>query len=122
MTSRRHRAGGDYASIVSVPVGSTLAETRRQLVLRTFASTNGDIDRTAKTLGHVGRRRRAVSCRRCWSAASRDGYDAGDDAEEDPAASTGAASPPVAMPADAPSPVGAPPAKTATAGRSRKTS
>ena len=49
ITSRRHRASAEYAAVVSVPVGSTLAEARRQLVLRTLASTNGDIDQTAKT-------------------------------------------------------------------------
>jgi hypothetical protein len=49
ITSRRHRAGAEYAAVVSVPVGATLAEARRQLVLKTLASTNGDIDQTAKT-------------------------------------------------------------------------
>ena len=34
-----------------VPAGSSLADTRRQLVLRTFATTNGDAARTAKIVG-----------------------------------------------------------------------
>src|SRR5688572_7750223 len=42
LTSRRHRASTEYASVVSVPVGSTLAEARRQLVLKTFTTANGD--------------------------------------------------------------------------------
>jgi len=33
-----------------VPPGATLADTRRQLVLRAFASTNGDYARTARLL------------------------------------------------------------------------
>jgi hypothetical protein len=32
-------------------VGATAAEARRQLVLRTFASTSGDAARTSKVLG-----------------------------------------------------------------------
>jgi len=34
-----------------VPPGATLADTRRQLVLRAFASTNGDYARTATIVG-----------------------------------------------------------------------
>jgi DNA-binding NtrC family response regulator len=51
ITSRRHRAGADYTAVVSLSVGATLAEARRQLVLKTFASTSGDLERTAKTVG-----------------------------------------------------------------------
>src|SRR3954452_21543562 len=36
---------------LTIPVGATAAEARRQLVLRTFASTSGDAARTAKVLG-----------------------------------------------------------------------
>ena len=36
---------------LTIPVGATAAEARRQLVLRTFASTSGDATRTAKMLG-----------------------------------------------------------------------
>jgi DNA-binding NtrC family response regulator len=36
---------------VSIPVGSTVADARQQLVLKTFASTGGDIARTARMLG-----------------------------------------------------------------------
>jgi DNA-binding NtrC family response regulator len=36
---------------VSIPVGSTVADARQQLVLKTFASTGGDVARTARMLG-----------------------------------------------------------------------
>ena len=36
---------------MTVPPGATLADTRRQLVLRAFASTNGDYARTATIVG-----------------------------------------------------------------------
>ena len=36
---------------ITVPPGATLADTRRQLVLRAFASTNGDYARTATIVG-----------------------------------------------------------------------
>jgi hypothetical protein len=36
---------------LTIPVGATAAEARRQLVLRTFASTSGDAARTGKVLG-----------------------------------------------------------------------
>jgi hypothetical protein len=36
---------------MNVPPGATLADTRRQLVLRAFASTNGDYARTATMVG-----------------------------------------------------------------------
>jgi DNA-binding NtrC family response regulator len=46
------RLGADAAAVsVSISVGSTVADARRQLVLKTFASTGGDVARTAKMLG-----------------------------------------------------------------------
>jgi len=42
---------GEFATAISVPPGATLADTRRQLVLRAFASTNGDYARTATIVG-----------------------------------------------------------------------
>jgi two-component system response regulator HydG len=48
---RHLRASGEMPAVITLPVGSTMAEARRQLVLRTFASTGGDADRTAKLLG-----------------------------------------------------------------------
>ena len=45
------RMSGDTPASVSIPVGSTVADARRQLVLKTFASTGGDVGRTAKMLG-----------------------------------------------------------------------
>jgi DNA-binding NtrC family response regulator len=48
---RHLRATGEIPAVVNVPVGSSLADARRQLVLRTFASTAGDVERSAKLLG-----------------------------------------------------------------------
>jgi hypothetical protein len=36
---------------MTVPEGASLADTKKQLVLRTFASTSGDANRTAKIVG-----------------------------------------------------------------------
>jgi DNA-binding NtrC family response regulator len=47
----RHLRRGDSTSAMTVPPGATLADTRRQLVLRAFASTNGDYARTAAIVG-----------------------------------------------------------------------
>jgi DNA-binding NtrC family response regulator len=48
---RRLRAQSENQSAVTLSVGATLADARRQLLLRTFSSTGGDIPRTARTLG-----------------------------------------------------------------------
>jgi DNA-binding NtrC family response regulator len=48
---RHLRSTGEVSSSVTVPVGATAAEAQRQLVLRTFASTGGDIARTSRMLG-----------------------------------------------------------------------
>ena len=48
---RHLRASGEMPAVVSVPVGSSLADAKKQLVLRTFASTGGDLERSAKLLG-----------------------------------------------------------------------
>jgi DNA-binding NtrC family response regulator len=48
----RHLRGvSAVATSVTIPVGATVSDARRQLVLRTFASTGGDLERTAKVLG-----------------------------------------------------------------------
>ncbi|HEX9085315.1 MAG TPA: sigma-54 dependent transcriptional regulator [Gemmatimonadaceae bacterium] len=48
----RHLRRGQEANVsITVPPGATLADTRRQLVLRAFASTNGDSARTATVVG-----------------------------------------------------------------------
>jgi two-component system response regulator HydG len=47
----RHLRRGEGATSITVPAGATLAEARRQLVLRAFASTNGDYNRTATIVG-----------------------------------------------------------------------
>jgi hypothetical protein len=48
---RHLRSGDGFPAALTIPVGATAAEARRQLVLRTFASTSGDAGRTAKMLG-----------------------------------------------------------------------
>ena len=48
---RHLRRGQDANAPITVPPGATLADTRRQLVLRAFASTNGDYARTATIVG-----------------------------------------------------------------------
>jgi len=48
---RHLRRGADPTASITVPPGATLADTRRQLVLRAFASTNGDYARTATIVG-----------------------------------------------------------------------
>jgi hypothetical protein len=48
---RHLRRGQEGATSITVPPGATLADTRRQLVLRAFASTNGDYARTATIVG-----------------------------------------------------------------------
>ena len=48
---RHLRQSGEMPAVVSVSVGSTAADARRQLSLRTFASMGGDLQRAAKTLG-----------------------------------------------------------------------
>jgi DNA-binding NtrC family response regulator len=48
---RHLRTAGEVPSSVTIPVGATVSDARRQLVLRTFASTGGDASRTAKLLG-----------------------------------------------------------------------
>jgi DNA-binding NtrC family response regulator len=48
---RHLRSGGEMPSALTIPVGATAAEARQQLVLRTYASTSGDVGRTGKVLG-----------------------------------------------------------------------
>ena len=48
---RHIRMAGEATPPMTVPEGASLADTRRQLVLRTFASTGGDAVRTAKIVG-----------------------------------------------------------------------
>jgi DNA-binding NtrC family response regulator len=45
------RGAAAVPASVTIPVGATVSDARRQLVLRTFASTAGDVERTAKVLG-----------------------------------------------------------------------
>ncbi|MDO8500769.1 MAG: sigma-54 dependent transcriptional regulator [Gemmatimonadaceae bacterium] len=48
---RHVRMSGEFSAAMTVPAGSSLADTRKQLVLRTFASTSGDAVRTGKIVG-----------------------------------------------------------------------
>jgi DNA-binding NtrC family response regulator len=48
---RHLRLSGDSPPPMTVPEGASLADTKRQLVLRTFASTSGDAARTGKIVG-----------------------------------------------------------------------
>ncbi|HUQ18440.1 MAG TPA: sigma-54 dependent transcriptional regulator [Gemmatimonadaceae bacterium] len=48
---RHIRLAGEAAAPMTVPEGASLADTHKQLVLRTFASTSGDVARTAKIVG-----------------------------------------------------------------------
>jgi len=48
---RHVRVTGEFPAHMSVPPNATLADTRKQMVLRTFASTSGDAARTAKIVG-----------------------------------------------------------------------
>ncbi|MDB4877714.1 MAG: sigma-54 factor interaction protein [Gemmatimonadetes bacterium] len=48
---RHLRNNTELASSVTIPIGATVSDARRQLVLRTFSSTGGDPVRTAKVLG-----------------------------------------------------------------------
>ncbi|HMC56469.1 MAG TPA: sigma-54 dependent transcriptional regulator [Gemmatimonadaceae bacterium] len=45
------RQVADAPVSVTIPVGSSMADAQRQLVLRTFANSNGDAERAAKVLG-----------------------------------------------------------------------
>ncbi len=48
---RHLRAGSETSAPLTISPGTSLAETRKQLVLRSFASTGGDAARTAKIVG-----------------------------------------------------------------------
>jgi DNA-binding NtrC family response regulator len=116
LTSRRHRTA-DQTGLVSIPVGASLADARRQLVLQNFASAGGDLDRAAKMTGisvaDVRAELQALLERR-----------ASDGDRADLLASDGSSAaepPPVALPADAASSVGKSPAtQPAAAAKGRK--
>jgi len=48
---RHLRRGAEAPTSITLQPGATLADTRRQLVLRAFATTNGDYTRTATIVG-----------------------------------------------------------------------
>ncbi|HEX7019726.1 MAG TPA: sigma-54 dependent transcriptional regulator [Gemmatimonadaceae bacterium] len=48
---RHLRGASDVSSSVTIQVGASMSDAKKQLVLRTFASTGGDAPRTAKLLG-----------------------------------------------------------------------
>src|SRR4051812_31618 len=48
---RHLRNAADVPQSVTIQVGATMSDARKQVALRTFASQNGDLSRTAKLLG-----------------------------------------------------------------------
>jgi DNA-binding NtrC family response regulator len=48
---RHLKATSDVPSTLTISVGSSMADAQRQLILRTFATANGDVERAAKLLG-----------------------------------------------------------------------
>ncbi|HYD55031.1 MAG TPA: sigma 54-interacting transcriptional regulator, partial [Gemmatimonadaceae bacterium] len=70
---RHLRVSGEVSTAVTIPVGSTAADARRLYVLRTFASNNGDLARTARVLGVAEHdvRRDVLACLGEASEASR---------------------------------------------------
>jgi transcriptional regulator with PAS, ATPase and Fis domain len=48
---RHVRLSGEFPATLTMPAGASLADTKRQLVLRTFASTSGDLAKTGKIVG-----------------------------------------------------------------------
>ena len=51
VTPRHLRASGEIPTSITITVGTSAADARRQLVLRTFAQTGGDHERSARMLG-----------------------------------------------------------------------
>ena len=54
---RHLRSGDGMPAALTIPVGATAAEARRQLVLRTFASTSGDAERDGEDARSLRARR-----------------------------------------------------------------
>jgi DNA-binding NtrC family response regulator len=48
---RHLKVNGDIPTTFTIPVGSTMADAQRQLVLRTLANASGDVERASKLLG-----------------------------------------------------------------------
>ncbi|MEX2152898.1 MAG: sigma-54 dependent transcriptional regulator [Gemmatimonadaceae bacterium] len=48
---RHLKMAGAATTPLTIPVGSSMADARRQLVLRAFANADGDVERAAKQLG-----------------------------------------------------------------------
>jgi transcriptional regulator with PAS, ATPase and Fis domain len=93
---RHLRTTGEMPAVVNVPVGSSLADAKRQLVLRTFASTGGDVERSAKLLGiPLGELRGELS-----RLLSMNGGDGASHAEKRPASVPAAAAAPKPKKAD----------------------
>jgi len=87
---RHLRLAAEGTTPMTVPEGASLADTKKQLVLRTFASTSGDANRTAKIVGISPEDVRAeiASLIRSNGSAQRDGAAA---PAEGPGSATGAA-------------------------------
>jgi DNA-binding NtrC family response regulator len=74
---RHLRRGQEVNASITVPPGATLADTRRQLVLRAFASTNGDYARAATIVGITADDVRAEIASLLNGAAAGDGQTSG---------------------------------------------
>jgi DNA-binding NtrC family response regulator len=97
ITPRHLRTSGEMPSTLTIPVGTPMKDARRQLVLRTFASTGGDTERTGKLLGVS-----AGEVRRDLLAMLEGGADdAGRASPERPAPLAAAEEPGVAVPSGA---------------------
>ena len=72
MPRHLHRAAGD-AAMITLDAGATLADSRRQLVLRAIASTNGDYARAATIVGMTPAEVRAELASLVRSNGSREG-------------------------------------------------
>ena len=102
VTPRHLRTSSETPGSVTIPVGSTMAAARRQLVLRTLASTGGDLARAAKVLGlSVGELRAELASLLSANGARAvdgDGDHVGDDAGADDTPAAGRRPRPTAKP------------------------
>jgi DNA-binding NtrC family response regulator len=96
---RHMRNGAEASSSVTIAVGSSMADAQKLLVLRTFASSNGDVERAAKVLGmSVDDVRREIIAMASGDALSGASYN-GSGPHPDGGAGGGAAKSRVATPA-----------------------
>jgi DNA-binding NtrC family response regulator len=97
ITPRHLRASADNSGSVTIPVGSSMADARRQLLLRTFSSADGDVERTARVLGISAAEVRAElgAVLRGGGGSEGNGVGNGGGLHSAPASRPGAAKPPL---------------------------